>query len=436
MKNLINSLLFIHCLTFAQDWKYLGLNKEDITALAIDWSNPNIIYAGSASDFSAGSVGGIFKSTNGGVLWDTLIRGVTVRDLDIHPKNSQILYATLGSNALTISGIIKTTDGGNNWARADSGIQMDWEVGPWVLAIDPKNPDTLYAGTGGFGSGGFYRSTDGGKSWKNSSPLITGYSAIAVQPDSSHVVYAGTDGAGDVFRSRDYGVTWSPALLDKAGIIFSIQFGINSTTIYVGSSYHTNTTSKVGIFKSTDDGATWTNPILGLPEPASISDIEVMNDNGIERVLIAAGWGAYQSIQGENWEKVGTDSFPVSSIVLFGRKLYAADQGVYIMDIPTSVIETLTSPANFELFNNFPNPFNPSTKITYQIGKQSIVSLEIYDIQGRKIKTLVHKEQSAGEYSIVWNGENENGITVSSGAYLYVLRVKGRVAWKKMIYLR
>ena len=67
------------------DWKFLGLENEGITAIEVDWVNTNTIYAGSGSDFSSGTVGGIFKTTDAGASWDTLIRGVTVRDLDIHP---------------------------------------------------------------------------------------------------------------------------------------------------------------------------------------------------------------------------------------------------------------------------------------------------------------------------------------------------------------
>lgn len=105
---LLNSQ-FISSQSFG-DWQFLGLENENITAIAGDWSNPDIIYAGSSSNFSTGTAGGIFKSTNAGADWDTLIRGVTVRDIDIHPKNPEIIYAALGLNVLTQPGIIKTTD--------------------------------------------------------------------------------------------------------------------------------------------------------------------------------------------------------------------------------------------------------------------------------------------------------------------------------------
>ena len=68
-------------------WQVLGLGSETIQAFAVDPFNPDVIYAGSASDFSAGTTGSIFKSVNGGACWDTLMQGVTVRDIDIHPTN-------------------------------------------------------------------------------------------------------------------------------------------------------------------------------------------------------------------------------------------------------------------------------------------------------------------------------------------------------------
>ena len=97
---------------FSQEWQFLGLETEKVTTLTVDPIDENIIYAGSASDFSAGKVGGLFRSTDGGAVWDTLIRGITVRDIDIHPFDNQIIYVTCGINFLTPAKIIKTTDSG------------------------------------------------------------------------------------------------------------------------------------------------------------------------------------------------------------------------------------------------------------------------------------------------------------------------------------
>ncbi len=113
--------------------------------------------------------------------------------------------------------------------------------------------------------------------------------------------------------------------------------------------------------------------------------------------------------------------------------------------VPVSVnIEYLLSDANDEsLFSpkiklfNFPNPFNPETKIEYYITQETDVVLKIYNIKGQKVKTLVNEVLTAGEYSIIWDGRDYNQQTVSSGIYLYKLKVNSkREAVKKCLLLK
>jgi hypothetical protein len=99
---------------------------------------------------------------------------------------------------------------------------------------------------------------------------------------------------------------------------------------------------------------------------------------------------------------------------------------------------TNLTPVEIQLNQNYPNPFNPSTKITYSItGKADYVSLNVYDILGRRVVTLYNGVQSPGDYEIEWNGKNAAGQQVSSGVYFYQLRAGGnRAATKKMIILQ
>ncbi len=97
----------------------------------------------------------------------------------------------------------------------------------------------------------------------------------------------------------------------------------------------------------------------------------------------------------------------------------------------------LASPVEgFELFDNFPNPFNPGTNISYAIGKQSNVTLEIYDSVGEKILTLVDKNLHEGKYNYYWNGVNQNGQQVSSGIYYYRIKAGSFTETKQMILMK
>jgi hypothetical protein len=87
--------------------------------------------------------------------------------------------------------------------------------------------------------------------------------------------------------------------------------------------------------------------------------------------------------------------------------------------------------------SNHPNPFNPSTTIEFSVQNDSEVELVVYNITGQKINTLVHNEFIQGDQSVVWNGEDEKGNTVSSGVYLYILNVNGKTeAMKRCILLK
>ncbi len=91
-------------------------------------------------------------------------------------------------------------------------------------------------------------------------------------------------------------------------------------------------------------------------------------------------------------------------------------------------------PTEFALFQNYPNPFNPATAIRYQIaGKPQHVRLVIYDALGRKIRTLVDEIKPAGQHAITWDGANNEGERVASGAYIYQMNAGGFVTSKKMV---
>ena len=97
-------------------------------------------------------------------------------------------------------------------------------------------------------------------------------------------------------------------------------------------------------------------------------------------------------------------------------------------------------PAQFRLLGNFPNPFNPTTTIRYEIpatlAQNSKVVLEIFNILGRKIRTLVNANQGAGQYTIEWDGRSESGNVVTSGIYLYRVAVGNQVLLGKMSLLK
>ncbi|MGB5893636.1 MAG: T9SS type A sorting domain-containing protein, partial [Ignavibacteriaceae bacterium] len=109
-----------------------------------------------------------------------------------------------------------------------------------------------------------------------------------------------------------------------------------------------------------------------------------------------------------------------------------------LYDITTTVDEQLNNPIpdQNELFQNYPNPFNSNTIIFYQVKDATPVNLEVYDILGNKIRSLVNENKLAGYYSESWDGKDNSGHQVPSGIYFYTLKTKNYNRTKKLVLLK
>jgi len=103
----------------------------------------------------------------------------------------------------------------------------------------------------------------------------------------------------------------------------------------------------------------------------------------------------------------------------------------YPMSIVIPYSTNTVIPANFELMQNFPNPFNPSTKISYSVPHESFVTIKVYDILGREVRQLVNEYKRPGTYTVAFNSHN-----LSSGVYFYSLKTDGFYTVKKMVVVK
>ena len=97
----------------------------------------------------------------------------------------------------------------------------------------------------------------------------------------------------------------------------------------------------------------------------------------------------------------------------------------------TSVVGNNEEPVSYSLKQNFPNPFNPETKIEFEIPQKDFVQLIIYDVLGREVAMLMNKELKAGSYNVVWNAE-KNG----SGVYFYKIKAGDFTDIKRMLLVK
>jgi hypothetical protein len=99
-------------------------------------------------------------------------------------------------------------------------------------------------------------------------------------------------------------------------------------------------------------------------------------------------------------------------------------------------VDGVSLPTEFALFNNYPNPFNPVTNITYDIPEVSDVTLEIYNVMGQRVRTLATGSHEPGRYQIMWNATNDYGQGLSSGMYIYRIQAGDFVSVKKLVLMK
>ena len=107
----------------------------------------------------------------------------------------------------------------------------------------------------------------------------------------------------------------------------------------------------------------------------------------------------------------------------------------------TFVIGTLSAeeemiPDEFALHQNFPNPFNPTTSIRFDLPTQEKVNIIIFDVMGRNIRSLLNENRNAGYHNIQWDAKNDLGEHVSAGMYIYIIQAGEHRSVKKMVLLK
>ncbi|MEX0906209.1 MAG: hypothetical protein WD604_14335 [Balneolaceae bacterium] len=251
------------------EWTFLGLENEDVTAIAAHPCNPGIIYAGTQRNFSEGVQGKLFRSTDCGQSWDTLAVGGSYHAIHFSPTNPDVVYA-LNDH------ILKSTNGGSRWRRADEGIRLDSETFAVALAINPTNACRLYAGTGGFYGGDLYRSDNGGESWRQ--VFEREVTAIAIDPADPAQIFIGS--YGNVLRSTDGGDQWeATGLSDTGSFVHSLLIDpANKSVLYAG-------LNQEGLHTSRNSGKSWsvvTNEFLA--DTTSVVELAMDGQNKVLHV--------------------------------------------------------------------------------------------------------------------------------------------------------
>ena len=429
LKYLLSFMLTVFSISNSQNWQLLGLEDYNIQSIAVHPQHPDTIYVGG---YSSNYGFDLFFSTDGGLTWDTLYADRSVWNIVVNPKNPQIMY--IADNLIE-----KTIDGGQHWFSAYNGIYLIEEL-VYSIALDPKFPDTLFAGITGFFGGELYKTVNGGDFWVSISDTIfqlhESISKITINPLNTQIVFVGTGGLGQVMRTNDGGLTWLPTGL-QLDLVYDIEIDPGDPDIVYAGGF------TGGIYKSEDGGVSWLSYNDGLPVSARVLGIEISHTSN--QLFLVTGDSVYQSrIDPIFWNEFN-DGLPAQGLIIktlkfdsLSSRLYLGTQnGIYIYDVQTILDDNAYSkPDNFILYPNYPNPFNSGTTIEFYLPKTAEIKIEIYNLLGQKVRTLWNGRHPAGQYQLRWDGTDEMGREVASGVYIYRVQTKDFVQSRKMLFLK
>ncbi|MGB5288290.1 MAG: YCF48-related protein [Ignavibacteriaceae bacterium] len=392
-------------------------------------------FTDSLKGWVAGDSGLIFYTSDGGLNWKQQQTNNNFKIMKLFFLNENkgwgVAWDESGSNMFYGTYILKTSDGGETW-NSEQYREED------VFLATIYFLDSLKGFMGGY-PGKFLITTDGGINWENAQ-IDSG--AFAYFPpvhfnffNEQYGFAAGgaMDIAGVVWKTTNGGESWKPLNVGSPDPIRAIHFfdslnvyGIGGDPEFFG----------IAIIRSTDAGESWTYEepgIIGVATALSFrTETEAWAPTSFAQTLI------YSFDSGNTWTDTSTvDSSRIYDLVFTDSLTgYAVgEEGVilkYKYQYPDFVNDN-SSPVvqNFLLFQNFPNPFNPSTTISYYISEPGEVTLKIYNVLGNLVLTLVEDYKSIGNHDVVWNATNK-----PSGVYYFQLNVNGKFATRKMLLLK
>ncbi len=346
-------------------------------------------------------LGGAFRSSDNGANWVPVDSGLKSRTL-APPYVRCFAFSTPNMLAGTNNAIFYSTNNGTSWTRSDSGIAFT-NGGINTLLAQGQN---VYAGT----DVQVLLSTDHGISWHSvSSGLPTKPSAISLYANGQNLLL-GTVLYG-IYRSTNGGINW--AHCDSSSNAAISCFAGSGARLYAGTYYG-------GVYLSSDSGTSWRFKGIDTTGPSIYSLADYRGT-----IFASSNFGnVYRSVDlGATWTDVSTSVIQgraAQALFISGEYLVAGtDTGVFIRPLSeiTLVPKRKTHLSmTYRLDQNFPNPFNPSTTISFEIPLAGYTTLKAHDLLGREVATLLSGNINAGRREVSWNANK-----VSSGVYIYRL---------------
>ncbi len=391
----------------------------------------------------------LLMSTDRGASWDSIspMYGAVI---EIDPFDSRRLL--LGHEGLPTDGteILMSEDGGINWESIFLGYSQSPDSP--IIENDPDDPYTVYIDVT---SNRFYRSSDYGHTWDSipSPDIEIGViSSLAIAPSNNDIIYTGCFNLNtfnhEIYKSTDRSQTWNQIPFPS---VYPARMRIavdpeNPDILYVAISSGEDR----GVYKSNDSGANWAQKNNGIEALAGLDWIRtiVIHPKEPETLYLGVSGSAdngynpilYRSIDGaESWMPFNAGLLDTHgrvntlAIDTLNNRIYAGTRhGIYIYDNNLDIDDTdVQLPQTFSLEQNYPNPFNAATTIPYTLLEESWVHLTLYDISGRRVKTLIDDTVPAGVHNTELDAEN-----LPSGLYIYRLKIGTETIMRKAVLIK
>lgn len=440
MKTMITLLMIMFTYTLtAHSWvESKSPTKNDL--LSVSAPDDSVAWA-------CGKGGTLLLTTSGGRIWlDKSGNSIIGKEdlLNIFAVNANLVFVTSSpvtdaASQKRTSNLYRTTDRGGSWEKVFS------QAGGFGTAVFMFNTkEGVFIGNPINGRWSIFLTKDGGKSWDSAgvkAPAPAGNETT--RQNSVYGVHSGSTvmfgaSAGKYYVSEDKGKTWRAQSVPGATVINAIAFADSLNGMVAGA----------GLFKTTNGGKTWRDlSSLALGGKGNI--IAMVTHDFWEYGLIRESTGTdkeycvYQTngFGDQAWDttRKAPDGLQFNHITEanIGGYFFAVRNGGGISvgvhdDAPvTDVKDNKKVPEKFTLEQNYPNPFNPVTKINYSIAEAGPVKLEVYNLLGNLVSTLVNENKQAGNYTAEFSG-----IELPSGIYIYKLITNNITLNRKMMLVK
>ena len=402
-----------------------GLTWEVITNV-INSTIYDITQLPNGNIIAAGYNGTVLISSDGSLNWKSHFAAVN----NICPTIESIFFCDekIGYAAQRNRTISKTVDGGKNWIQ----IMKD------TLSSSADNYDVQFINENvGFVVGraaknisAYYKTTDGGQSWSTQiGNLPNELNSLHFFDESNGVV------VGDlsvIFYTEDAGDTWLKSTVNSAPVgdqdYNEVEFLNGTFGLACGDA----------LIKSTDAGKTWEH-IAIANFSSTIEDCKIVDE--LTWYLTGSKFLLKTTDGGLTWEDIidlEVVTIPTNNAIFVDSLGYpwiaGGNSEIFTLSPKVSVKQINNFQiSGFSLEHNYPNPFNPSTKIQYSIPESvhQNVTLKVFDMLGQEVATLVNQLQKKGTYEVEFNATN-----LSSGVYIYTLKNSSHTFSRKMVLVK